>query len=655
MVDSARGDSKLYRAALNAAAEREGVGFRISETNVGAPGIGVEDIVFTSTSTAQDYGVIMMPAGPTVFNTSLEDAIDKLHSIMYEKRPVAVNNAISKEFVYVLPHSIDPKDHGLSGPYLEYFNHLMKITELTAKLQVLEKDLDGPQHYRDIKKNGDENTLELFLRQFSIDTCGPYIGSPFCNAHPDFADPDPNGAAWPNDMTDEEFAGLKGRLAPDLFDAVMSNYTVVERDGDSLRATPFTQYGPYREMFQQIAAEFEAIAQIEGIDEESKKVSSAYAKACRGDGKNRNRPFDEAEYIWATTRFPVLTFAWGPFEEQPALDHFGIKRGFQMSIYRVREDLTSAMKDDMPVGSLLDDTLRARGMDIPQAPTADKVIHMADTIYSTTKFAHGHITAIAQTIPNDGPVVDEVGRRVDVGVNIAEETFNTMMMPIRERITHPDQRKYVQRDMVAKFAEVHELAHNSGVMPDYQIEMNGQKIGIYDAMGSFYYLLEEGKANAGSVAGISLLKNKDGKPLYSKDEIAAYYITYINNLARQIRMAAKDPHTWGARAELGWLFKRGAAELRPDKKGTKFLYVNVERVHAAMADFYEAIVRAQASGDKKAAIAFIQQDFDKIPPELIAWVDSNRDAKAGRLNDVPYSSTHRPIDFFSDWMLPTRE
>lgn len=502
----------------------------------------------------------------------------------------------------------------------------------------MERDLRGPNHYKEILKKGSPDDRRLFERQFSVNVCGPFVKDPFCSPHPELVRGDTNSTMWPDGMTEKTLENLRERLAPEKYAAVMSNYTVVEGEGDDFKTTSFVKFEPYKKVIGYIAREFEAISKIDGIDESSRKTAKAYAEACLGKGKNPLRPFDEAERVWATNPAPVLTFSFGPFEEQGELDQFGVKRGWQMVIYRVREDMTQAIERDRPLIAKLNAFLRERKIPVPQEVTKRQTIHIADALTPTSSMSDGHMSAIAQTIPNDGPVVEEFGRRVDVSANIAEVVFDKVMIPIRDRIMAPDQRQYVKRDMMAKFAELHELAHSSGYLQDHKITRNGKTTTVSDAMGGMYFLLDEGKSNAGAVAGISALGT------YSADDIRDFYITYVDNLARQIRLSPDDPHTWGARAELGSLFKQGATELREynvDGRREKFLYVNVNKMQSAMQNFYAELVEVQAGGDRGKAKAFIKRDTVHIPEELQSWVAYPYTTN-GRLNNIPITVIGKP-------------
>lgn len=648
-------NSEVYRNLLTEVAKRENAGFVISAIDQGLPGIDTQDFVFTDLEKARHLGVALDQTNhPKIMTDALKQLFVKLEGVaghtLEARRHAAVAKALDPTIVAEIKPILDADKLGLKGPYRDYFHHLLEIAKLEAQLHLRQTDARNDDHRIEIQKDGTPNMNRLFMRQMSINECGPFVSEVFCSSHPAFKAGDSNGLAWPDDMTDGEFAKLKERLTPDLYGAVMSNYTVVERDGETFTATPFVTYPLYQPFFEKIANEFEAISRL-AIDEPSKKVAAAYAAACRGEGKNPLRPFDEAEEVWATHPAPILTFAFGAFEEDPALDHFGIKRGFQMVIYRVREELTAQTRKDRSLTRELNDVLRSRGLPIPAtAEASDRTMHLADNVYSTCKLSDGHSMAIAQTVPNDGPVVNTFGRRVDVGVNVAEAHFDKVMLPIRDRIMIPEQRQYVQRDMMAKFAELHELAHSAGYLRDHTIVVDGKEVLISEAMGGIYYLLEEGKANAGAVVGISRLKDDNGTPLYSTQEVHAQYVTYVNNLVRQIRLAPDDTHTWGARAELGSLFKQGAVELVSAQgesgESRNFLSVNREKMDEAMSNFFYETVVAQASGSKQEAIKFIRQNFDKIPQELADWVSIDRTEK-GRLNDVPITIIFEPVDFFA--------
>lgn len=582
---------------------------------------------------------------PTISNNSFNIAAKKKNNdsraSLREKQQADVRRALDPTYVYEYTPDVDGLTKDLTPPYKLYYQHLLNIQNYTAVLQLLERDLKALEYYRDIKTRGSEEMLRLFLRQFTIEGCGPYVKEDTCSPHPEFASPDPNGTAWPNDLTDDKFAKLKEILTPQLYAAVMSPYTIVENDKDSYKATSYVEYGPYKPIFLKIAGEFEAISKIEGIDEPSKKTAAAYADACRGRGKNPLRPFEEAEFVWATNQASVLTFTFGPFEEQPNLDHFGIKRGFQMDINKVRKEMSLAIEGDLPIVSNLNDYLRGRGMTVPETSKGRRVVHLSDTLYTTFKYSNGHGSSGAQTLPNDGPVVEKVGRRVDTKANLLGAIFDKVVSLIRDRVIHPSQRSHVTLKAFEKQLELHELAHSAGLMPYHKIIKDGREISLEDAQGAgVYWLVDEAKADSGAAAGISTIRDKKGNALYSKKEVTDYYVVHVAGLIRGLRYDKTVPHSWGSRSQLGYLFKVGAVEIRDG-----YVLVNIDKICGTISDYLYELAAVQASGVKENVVRFVKRDIEYIPAELNDWVAFPR-TPTGRLNDVPMNTIMRTPDLF---------
>ncbi|MDO8494479.1 MAG: hypothetical protein Q7S68_03995 [Deltaproteobacteria bacterium] len=639
-----RPDSPLQRLFYNQIAEQNRVGFRFTPEDQGAPGIDAADISFDNYQEAQQTYKVRLDTNknPLSISSQLRTVLDRIQETVASKRQEWVAQAVAPDFVFKIPSETDPAKLGLKGSYKKAFQHLWNIAKYTEALRFLAEDLASFSYYRTIQKHGSASDQRLYLHQGHLRNCGPFDVNSFCTPHPFFLVPDPNGTAWPDNFGTQEYETLGERgWTAGVLEGVQSHYTVKMRTGESLESVPFTEFAPYKEWLLKIAAEFESIAALRDIDEPLREAALAYARACRGKGKNPNRPFDEAEQVWATNPAKKLSFTFGPLEEMG----FGQVRSWQMTIDLVREEETKEMKKDRHVVSLLNQHFNEQGLEIPTKESPERPVVVSDTVYSNLRFDGGYATVDTQSIPNDGPVVQTFGRRTNLSANVTEAIYEQILIPIRDRIIAPHLRKYMTPGMLTKFRELHGLAHDFGFEPDYQNQCEKEEGRIFDRLGKWYWLLDEAKANAGALVGSRLLEEA-GDVRYDIQQQVQMYLTYVAYLIYHLRQAPNSSRRESARAKLGWFFSTGALTIKSVEEGgvtKRYLNIDTSKIMREMEHFTYDLLQVQRGGDPLQAETFMHRYDSDIPFEFMQWVSYEKRGPQGRLNDVPvYVALEQP-------------
>lgn len=533
----------------------------------------------------------------------------------------------------------------IPGPYRKAHEHFEKIYRLTNELIMLQRDPKMPEYEKQAFANaekGDVVSFELFRRGVG-EGCGDFNDDPACFPLSPAPEIDSNGTMWPDDMTDDEFNYIAGSSRPDK-EMLMSPFTVVERVGShegvpfekrEYRATPYNRHPFFRPAMLEIAAEFEQIASIPGIDKAMSSQASAYADAIRsGDGAN---PFEKAELLWGTQTGSVMAFIWGPMEE---IGKYGVKRYFQFNLDLIRQGMMETMKKNQVILEDLEQLLAGKieGY-VPKTPDLGSVVHIDDALMLGGLGKRTDGVYMASVLPNSGPLMEQMKLRRDIHGNLNDAVFDFVARPIAERGMDPAQLKYVQRPFMTYFAAMHENAHSTGCKYSEIITRDGKEMQIRDAIGAgLFFAFEEAKANAGGMSSYAYLQKRG---LMTKEEARAGQTTYIASLIRQTRLGKNSPHGRGAIREMGYLFGKngnGAIALKevklPDGSTDTRLVVDFDKFQDRIENLFADLVRTQMSGDKATAKKFFDDNAAQIPDEWDEFVK--------RFDGIPMHITFHP-------------
>jgi hypothetical protein len=159
---------------------------------------------------------------------------------------------------------------------------------------------------------------------------------------------------------------------------------------------------------------------------------------------------------------------------------------------------------------------------------------------------------------------------------------------------------------------VHELMHGLG---PHDINGNGTKTTVREALKDAYSALEEAKADISGLFAIGFMIDKGVLPQSLAQPL---YTTYLASTFRSIRFGLNEAHGLGTAVQFNYLFDHGAFVSNPD--GT--FSVNMEKMKSGVEGLTREIMTIQAEGnyDKAKELTsrlgvirpVVQQALDKL-------------------------------------------
>jgi hypothetical protein len=263
----------------------------------------------------------------------------------------------------------------------------------------------------------------------------------------------------------------------------------------------------------------------------------------------------------------------------------------------------------------------AVGPDIYAARTISAVppLRVVRTIIASGEMQKAGGPSIAFSLPNIGPMVDEGRAKRVIFANHHEAKYQ-ILRAIADIAMVPEQLADVDAQSFVFDSTFHEIMH--GIGPQKETKAGDSTVGL--VLGDLYDGLEEAKANVGGVWFAKILLDN---AIISADDLRKIHTTYVAGLMRVMRFGKGEAHAKGAALEFGYLFSKGAIEVR----GGKFAVVE-EKMQDALTGLVAEIGRAMAKGDKDAAKVLLES----YPAQAPALLDTmaRAFAEAGIPRDV---------------------
>jgi hypothetical protein len=238
-------------------------------------------------------------------------------------------------------------------------------------------------------------------------------------------------------------------------------------------------------------------------------------------------------------------------------------------------------------------------------------IVVVNEIYCSGDANHGVQTA-AYNLPNDERVTREKGSKRVMLRNVQEAKFKKTLVPIAKVVLPPDEQKAIAFDAFFMHTVVHELMHGLG---PHDINGNGTKTTVREALKDAYSALEEAKADISGLFAIGFMIDKGVLPQSLAQPL---YTTYLASTFRSIRFGLNEAHGLGTAVQFNYLFDHGAFVSNPD--GT--FSVNMEKMKSGVEGLTREIMTIQAEGnyDKAKELTsrlgvirpVVQQALDKL-------------------------------------------
>ena len=438
----------------------------------------------------------------------------------------------------------------------------------------------------------------------------------------------PGKGVYPEDLTKEEFHKILTKMLNEGKDEevkkILTQRSVVERNGDELVGIDYID--KFQEDFAQMADELDKAAET-STNKEFTKYLVLQAQALR----MANPMLDAyADKQWATLQDTPLEFTitrenyedemTGTIVENKELSKMLEERGISPIpkdflggrvgiVNKKGTDALMAIKkylptlaDNMPYKDEYEQNISTKG-------DAKQTMVDVDLVAVTGNVGEyrGGIT-LAENLPNDDKLSLKIGggRR---NVYHRQIRFISDKAKLQERldaILDKDQQKYYLDEADHWFTIGHENAHSLGP----------KKAG--ESLGKYRNIIEENKADMGSLAFVDLLTELG---MYTPEQRKQIIVTTITDNFLKSKPTLSQAHRVRTVMQNKYFAERGAYEITPDGK----IHVNIDKVVPIAKEMLAEIVRIQIDGDFDKAEKYVKDNF--------VWTD-NMELIAQKLQKV---------------------
>ncbi len=474
---------------------------------------------------------------------------------------------------------MNPDTSFLTDEERKVVNLLIQASNVMSDIYRAQRDANWRETRAAVAKEGDALKLELYDRYF-----GPWD---------ELADKRafwgtgamPEGAGfYPTDLTREAFDAYLA-ANPGEKEALTSPYTVVVRDGDKLKAIPYSvAYKPELTKAARLLNEAAAITTSPSL----KKFLSLRAKAFLTDD------YYESELAWMDLKDTPIEVAIGPYEVYTDRLH-GQKTAFE-SFVTLKDPQESAALDkykrylrDMEANLPVDEQYKnfQRGFESPIA-VAEQIRGGGDNVPG--------VQTIAFNLPNDERVREAKGAKKVILSNVLGAKYDRILAPMAPLVLVPDQAKLVVKKYMQLETLFHELSHSLG---PGTISVDGKKTTVSEALKDQASALEEAKADVMGAWNILFMMGKGELPAAEKAQLFA---TYLAGTFRSMRFGIEEAHGRGAAMQYGYMKAKGAFAW--DEAAGRYRIDNA-RFEAALRDLLREMIVLQHNGDYAGVKAFM--------------------------------------------------
>lgn len=430
---------------------------------------------------------------------------------------------------------------------------------------------------------------------------GPYDlvfeGRRFVGTGPEFK---PKGANfYPLDLTKEEFEKYI-QNHPDQKSELESQYTIVIRDGNKLKAIPYHQIYPEVE---QIARKLEEAADY--CDNPTlRNYLILRAKALRTDD------YFESDMAWMDINGSKIDVVIGPIENyEDAL--FNYKTAYEAIVMVKDEEGTKELEMFEKNLDYFEHNLPYDKKYIRKTAGKGNVLQIMNVVYFGGDCQAGTKT-IANSLPNDPKVHELKGGKKSMFKNMMEAKFDKILKPIGERILDAELAKLVDKKSFTSFVTLHEVSHTLGRGFVY----GNDTLPVRKALMERYSTIEECKAD---IVGMYNHKHLFEKKLITQDEYEKAKVTYIVGLFRSIRFGAEEAHGKANLIQLNFLEEKGVIKYQKGK-----ITLDLTKFLPAVEELARIVLTIEAEGDYKGAGDLLEK-YGKMKDETKKIIEKLKD------------------------------
>lgn len=445
----------------------------------------------------------------------------------------------------------------------------------------------------------------------------------------------PGKGVYPEDLTKEEFHKILTKMLKEGKDnevkKILTQRSVVERKGDELVGIDYID--KYKEDFSKMADELEKASEL-STNADFNEYLKLQAKALRSADPMLDAHADKK---WATLQDTPLEFTitrenyedemTGTIVENKELSKMLEERGISPIpkdflggrvgiVNKKGTDALMAIKQylptlaqNMPFNNEYEQNISTNG-------DAKQTMVDVDLVAGTGNVGEyrGGIT-LAENLPNDDKLSLQIGggRR---NVYHRQIRFVSDMSKLQERldeILDKDQHQYYLDEADHWFTIGHENAHSLGP----------KKGG--ESLGKYRNIIEENKADMGSLAFVDLLTELG---MYTPEQRKQIIVTTITDNFLKSKPDLSQAHRVRTVMQNKYFAERGAYEITPEGK----IHVNIDKVVPIAKEMLAEIVRIQIDGDFDKAEKYVKDNF--------VWTD-NMELIAQKLQKINKSLNGR--------------
>jgi len=418
--------------------------------------------------------------------------------------------------------------------------------------------------------------------------------------------PKPLGANYyPEDMTREEFEAYV-KANPEKEAELTGTFTLVRRDGDALKAIPYSV--AYKDKLSQASKHLLNAAEYTTNESLKTYLTSRAAAFASND-------YYQSDMDWMDLTDHTIEIVIGPYEvyEDRLLSYKGAFTSFLTIVDPVDSEKLQS------IDQYLDDLERL--LPIPDEHknfnrgAASPVVSVQ--VVMTGGDTNAGVQTAAFNLPNDERVREAKGSKKVMLKNVTQAKYDNCSVPIMGRVLNKDDLKKVSFDAFFYHILLHEMCH--GIGPG-KIIKDGKETTVNKELKETYSTLEELKAD---IVGLYHFPYMIEKGVFDASLAESVYPSFVGGIFRSVRFGTTSAHGGGNVMILNYLQEKGGIVY--DEAEGRF-GVDYEKIQPAIKELSTEVLMIQAEGDYDAAKKLIAR-YRSETPELRAAL--------AKLKDVP--------------------
>ena len=423
----------------------------------------------------------------------------------------------------------------------------------------------------------------------------------------------PGIGVYPEDLTKEEFHKILIKMINEKkieeVKKILNQRSIVVRDGEYLKSIDYVDY--FKDEFTKMADEFEKAAKV-STNKDFNEYLELQAKALRKADPMLDAYADKK---WAELQDTPLELTLtrenyedeltGTFTENEELkkllkenDIHPIPKdclGLRVGIINKKgtENLVSIKKylpllaKNMPYNNEYEQNISEdKEKENKQTMVDVDLVMLAG---NCGQYRSG--ITVAENLPNDDKLSLTIGggRRNVYHRQIRFISDPSKLKELLDEILDSEQHKYYDREAAHLFVIGHENAHSLGPKKPN------------DKLGKYSHIIEENKADMGSLSFLDLL-TKEG--YYTEEIKKQIIVTTVVDYFLKVKPTLSQAHRVRTVMQNYYLFKRGSYEIKEGK-----IHVNIDKVGPAAREMLSEIVRVQIDDDITKAEKYVMDNF----------------------------------------------